>query len=393
MGPKPLPHNSPPWTPAGRPRLRWVAIVAVVLWLAAAQAQQLERVAAGLRQPVAITHAGDGSGRLFIAEQGGLIRIIVGERLLDSPFLDLRDLTKAAGERGLLGLTFHPDYPRSGFFYVHYSDLAGNTVIARYQVSDDPNRAEPASAVTILRVDQPFPNHNGGQLAFGPDGYLYLGLGDGGAAGDPLGAGQDLSTLLGKLLRLDVDGATPYAIPADNPFRNTPGARAEIWAYGLRNPWRFSFDRVSGDLYIGDVGQNAFEEIDWQPAASSGGENYGWNIMEGRSCFLAGNRCDATGLTLPVIVYPQGSGTGRSVTGGFVYRGEAAPDLNGSYLFADFASGRIWAATMPANPTAAPWKFSELLHPGFTISTFGEDEAGELYLADYGGGVIYRLRP
>ncbi len=257
------------------------------------------QIASGLDTPVGITNAGDET-RLFIIEQPGRIRILVNGILLPSPFLDISSHVSGQSEQGLLGLAFHPRYALNGYFYINYTDRQGNTVIARYQVrQDNPNQADPKSEQRLLYLQQPFPNHNGGGMAFGPDGYLYLGLGDGGSGGDPLGNGQSTNTLLGKILRLDVDQGEPYAIPADNPYANG-GGMPEIWAYGLRNPWRFSFDRLTGNLYIGDVGQSSFEELDFQPANIPGGVNYGWNIMEGYSCYNAAN-CDSFGPDLACI--------------------------------------------------------------------------------------------
>ena len=254
---------------------------------------QLEQVASGLNLPVTVTNAGDGSGRIFIVQQTGEIRILSGGTLLPTPFLDISALVSCCGEQGLLGLAFHPDYATNGFFYVDYTNVAGDTVVARYEVSaTDPNVADPTSAQTVLTQDQPFSNHNGGQLAFGPDGYLYIALGDGGSGGDPQENGQNLQTWLGKILRVDINGddfpGDPnrnYAVPPDNPFVGDPNALDEIWAYGVRNPWRCTFDRVTGDFFIADVGQNAWEEINFQPASSAGGENYGWDVLEGMHCF------------------------------------------------------------------------------------------------------------
>jgi glucose/arabinose dehydrogenase len=342
-------------------------------------------VVEGLSQPVDLTHAGDGSGRLFIVEQTGRIQIAQEGRLLARPFLDVRGLITTDGmEQGLLGLAFHPRYAENGYFYVHYSDRRGDTVLARYQVAaEDANRADPASATILLRVDQPYPNHNGGQLAFGPDGYLYLGLGDGGSGGDPDGNGQRLGTVLGKLLRMDVNNDAGYVIPADNPLVSVSGARPEIWAYGLRNPWRFSFDRATGDLYIADVGQNEFEEINYQPATSRGGENYGWNFMEGFHTFEG---AAPAGLTAPILEYSHNEG-GCSVTGGYVYRGAALPEIHGLYFYGDYCSGHIWAAQFADDG----WQTERFANTDYNISAFGEDEAGELYLLDHGNGVVYAL--
>lgn len=348
---------------------------------------ELELIAEGLNKPVHLTHAGDGSGRLFVVEQPGVIRIITDGQINPTPFLDIRPIVGSRGnEQGLLSVAFHPDYTTNGFFFVNYTDTRGDTVIARYTVSADPDVADPESAQTILMLDQPAGNHNGGLVLFGPDGYLYVGTGDGGRAGDPWDNAQNPQVLLGKMLRLDVDGATPYAIPPDNPFVNDPNVRDEIWALGLRNPWRYSFDRATGDLYIADVGQNAWEEIDFQPANSRGGENYGWNRMEGFHCFSPRTNCDQTGLTLPVAEY--GHDLGCSVTGGHVYRGSAFPQMAGAYYFGDFCSGRIWALY---RDETGRWLQIEMLDTNLSISSFGEDEAGELYVTSRDDGRVYRL--
>ncbi|MBB6098905.1 glucose/arabinose dehydrogenase [Deinobacterium chartae] len=369
--------------------------VALVLGLAACAAPpgaavRLEAVVSGLEAPVAVTHAGDGSRRLFVLEQGGTVRVVRDGRLLETPFLDISDKITSGGERGLLGIAFHPQYRSNGLFYLNYTDTAGATVIARYRVSADPDRADPASEAVLLRIAQPYPNHNGGQLAFGPDGYLYVGTGDGGAGGDPQNRAQNPQDLLGKLLRLEVGAGESYAVPSSNPFVNREGFRPEIWATGLRNPWRFSFDRASGDLWIADVGQNAVEEVNYQPANSRGGENYGWRRMEGSRCYQPETNCDDGSLVKPVLEYLQGSDTGRSITGGYVYRGQAVPELQGRYVYGDFVSGRVWAA---ARGTGGRWTSALLLDTDYGVSTFGEDEAGELYLADYGGGTLYRFGP
>ena len=344
----------------------------------------LTRIAAGFSAPVHIAHAGDGSGRLFVVERAGLVHIVRNGVVAPTPFLDISSRVNASGsEQGLLSIAFPPDFARKRHFYVNYSGLAGiaDTVVARVALTADDQLADPASETALLTVVQPFANHNGGQLAFGPDGLLYVGVGDGGSGGDPQGNAQNLNTLLGKLLRLDVESAiAPYAIPPGNPFGD------EIWAYGLRNPWRFSFDRANGELYIGDVGQGAIEEIDFQPASSRGGENYGWNRMEGLQCFGAAG-CDQRGLTLPVLEYDHSAGD-CAVTGGFVYRGAQNPALQGTYLYADFCSGRLWGLKRNA---AGAWENTLLLDSTLQISSFGEDESGNIYLADLGGGGIYRL--
>jgi len=358
---------------------------------AVSQRLELRQVASGLTKPTSVTNAGDGSGRLFIAQQTGEIRILVNGALLPASFLDISALV-SGGEGGLLGLTFHPDYLVNGFFYVHYTDFEGTNVIARYTTSTaDPNIADPDSAYTILTQEQPSTSHNGGQLAFGVDGYLYISFGDGGCCGDPNGNGQNLDTWLGKLLRVDVnrddfpgDPNRNYGVPPDNPFVGGDGLD-EIWTYGLRNPWRFSFDRLTGDLFVADVGDTSWEEINFQPAASTGGENYGWSVLEGMHCFhdTPPGSCDAFlngGSTLPILEYHHSLGC--SVTGGYRYRGERYPELQGIYFYGDFCSGRIWGAFPDDNGT---WQSEELLVTGFNITTFGEDEPGELYVVDYDG--------
>ena len=361
-------------------------VLALILAAVVSQAEPvitLEPVANGLTNPVSITHAGD--SRLFITLQRGLVMIHDGTRVLPEPFLDVRSLVTSNDERGLLSIAFPPHYAQTGLFYVNYTNLGGNTVVARYSVSPDPNRANPSSAVPILTIAQPFANHNGGQLQFGPDGYLYIGMGDGGSGGDPGNRAQNLGDLLGKMLRIDVDSASPYAIPPSNPFAGA-GARPEIWSYGLRNPWRFSFDRATGDLWIADVGQGTWEEIDFQPVTSIGGENYGWRRMEGTHCFNPSSNCNPGNLVLPVIEYNHG--VGCSVTGGYVYRGTRSPRLIGRYIYGDFCSGRIFGATRSANGAVTT---GQLVDVPFNISTFGEDVNGEIYVGDYGNGIVYRL--
>lgn len=350
-------------------------------------------VASGFDRPVQVTHAGDGTGRLFVVEQEGRIRIIKDGAVLSPAFLDIRGLVACCGERGLLSVAFHPNYETNGRFYVDYTNNDGNTVVAQYSVSANPNVADVGSAVTLLTVDQPYGNHNGGQLMFGPlengHRYLYIGMGDGGSGGDPQNNAQNKNTLLGALLRLDVDSGSPYAIPADNPYVGGAG-RDEIWAIGLRNPWRFSFDRATGDLYIGDVGQNAWEEIDVQPAGTPGGLNFGWRCKEGTHTYPGGdNNNSCTGLTDPIAEYPHNSSGGYSVTGGFVYRGNEFPALWGRYFYADYVVGRIWSLTKTDSGWSTP--ALEIANTGFNISAFGEDEQGELYLADYSSGTIRRL--
>jgi glucose/arabinose dehydrogenase len=345
----------------------------------------LQNVVGGLVHPVSVAHAGD--ARLFIVQQEGKVMIFDGTHLLAQPFLDLGSLISTGGERGLLGLAFHPDFAANGRFFVDYTDRNGDTVIARYTVSaGNPNIADPNSRLPLLFISQPFANHNGGQLQFGPDGLLYIGMGDGGSGGDPGNRAQNLGELLGKLLRIDVDGNS-YAVPPSNPFATRAGAHGEIWAYGLRNPWRFSFDRASGDLWIADVGQGSWEEIDFQPAASIGGENYGWRRMEATHCFNPSSNCNDGTLVLPVIEYGH-SGGACSVTGGYVYRGALYPRLQGTYFYGDFCSGVLWGATRHGDGSVTS---RVLRNTGISISTFGEDANGEVYIADYDGGVLYRL--
>lgn len=356
-------------------------------------AYRLVPVAENLSRPLYVTHAGDDSNRLFIVEQSGAIKVMVAGVVMQEPFLDVSGLISPAAlsgsytERGLLGLAFHPDYAENGTFVINYTDQSGHSVLARYTVSaDDPHRADPNSAEQLLYVTQPYSNHNGGHLAFGPDGYLYLSLGDGGSAGDPQGNGQNLSTLLGAILRLDVNTLEGYRVPLDNPFMGRDDARPEIWSWGLRNVWRFSFDREMGDMYLADVGQNQWEEVNFQPADSVGGENYGWSAYEASYPYSGAQ--PASDVVMPVLEYNH-SGGHCSITGGYVYRGEALPDLQGYYLYGDWCSGTIWAARQD---DAGNWSAIVSLESGRPISSFGEDENGELYLVDY-DGVVLRFAP
>jgi len=335
----------------------------------------------GLESPVDLANAADGSGRLFILEQSGAIKIFDQESLLPTPFLDIRGrVGSESSEQGLLGLAFHPQYPLNGYFFVNYTNRGGDTVIARYQVSGtDKNIAKPESEKIILTISQPFANHNGGMLAFGPDGYLYVATGDGGSGGDPQGNGQSLDTLLGKIMRLDIDQEDSYTIPADNPFADSNSP--EIWAYGLRNPWRFTFDSLTGDMYIGDVGQNQWEEIDFLPAGSPGGSNFGWNFLEGTHQFN-GTPPNIFALVPPIVEYDHEFGC--SVTGGVVYRGSQLPGFNGVYLYGDFCSGNVWGTLQNAG---GDWESALLFKNMGRISSFGEDGTGEVYLVDYNGTV------
>jgi glucose/arabinose dehydrogenase len=369
----------------------------------------LAQITSGIDSPTDIQNARDGSGRLFFVQQTGHIRVWKNDVEPPTEFLNISSLVLAGGERGLLGLAFHPDYRNNGFFYVNYTRSPdGATVVARYSRSaNDPDVADPQSAAVLLTIAQPYDNHNGGAVRFGPDGYLYIGMGDGGSSNDPQNHAQDLTSLLGKILRIDVNtrtGPLPYGIPPANPFVRPPqpGVRAEIWAYGLRNPWRFSFDRVAGDLFIGDVGQSAREEIDFVRAGTSGGMNFGWRVMEGTQCTnLAGDPpCNDPRFTStpPIVDYDHGQGC--SVTGGYLYRGRAVPELirtsspgdgqlsNGIYVFGDLCSGTIWQISATA---AGGVSTSVLLGSSLYITTFGEDENGEIYVADAAASKIYRL--
>lgn len=341
-------------------------------------------VVSGLQKPVDLSGAGDGSGRAFILEQPGRILILKNGELLSTPFLDIRQrVGSSSSEQGLLGIAFHPQYAQNGYFFVNYTDRGGDTVVARFQVSADPDQADAGSERVLLRVEQPYPNHNGGGMAFDNDGYLYISLGDGGSAGDPLGSGQSLQTLLGKLLRIDVNQETGYAIPPDNPFA-AGGGLPEIWAYGLRNAWRFSFDRLTGDLYIADVGQNRWEEIDFLPAGAAGGANFGWNYREGSQPYPAGGEPPA-GLALVDPVWEYGRDQGCSVTGGYVYRGAALPQMQGIYLFGDYCSGKVWGLL---HTPGGEWRQKLLFETGLPVSSFGLDDSGEIYLLDHRGAVL-----
>lgn len=343
--------------------------------------------ASGFDNPVLLTHAGDGSGRLFGVEQTGMIWIVTPDgETLPEPFLDVslmmtQDVMRGSyTERGLLGLAFHPNFARNRTFFIHQTDLNGDTQIVRYRtLASDPNRVDPASRTVILSVDQPYQDHNGGMIAFGRDGYLYIGLGDGGREDDPDGNGQNTSVLLGKLLRIDVD-ADPYRVPPDNPFVGLEGHAPEIWAYGLRNPWRFSFDRATGDLYIGDVGQWSMEEVNYLPAGV-GGVNLGWKTYEGT--LLRAESAPEELPTMPIAEYAHSEGC--SVTGGVVYRGAALPDLDGTYIYGDYCSGRIWLLRRNAEGV---WQNRLWMETGRQITAFGEDEAGEVYLVDYKGDIL-----
>jgi glucose/arabinose dehydrogenase len=342
--------------------------------------------ATGLANPVCISNCGD--SRLYITDQSGYIRIVDSAGVVISqPFLDIHERVVYGGEQGLLGLAFHPQYAANGYFYVNYVGKGDSTHISRFRmVEGNQDRADPQSELKLMTIYQPFQNHNGGDLQFGPDGYLYIGLGDGGSGGDPGNRAQNPKQFLGKMLRIDVDHGNPYSIPPTNPFYNNPDTLGEIWALGLRNPWRFSFDRLTGDLWIADVGQNTIEEIDFQPATSSGGENYGWRCYEGNNVFNNADCCIDLALTFPVYTYSHGDEC--SVTGGYVYRGDTSSPFYGYYYFADFCSGRIWTL----HKTEQGWvnqDFGQFTGNGF--STFGEDSKGRLYVAGLSSGSLFRI--
>lgn len=345
------------------------------------------QVAAGFQRPLDLADLSADGSRLLVLEQRGVIVLVENGTRRETPFLDIVERVGSSGnEQGLLGIALHPRFDENGFFYVNYTDRKGDTVIARFTVNAERTAADPASEYVLLRVDQPAANHNGGGLAFGPDGYLYIGLGDGGQGGDPWGNAQSLKTHLGKLLRLSVDGGEPYAIPADNPFADGQKGLAEIWAYGLRNPWRFSFDRLTGDLYIGDVGQNLYEEIDFLPAGAPGGANFGWDYREGLHAYEGTPPADAV-LVEPVAEYAHP--VGCSVTGGFVYRGAALPEFQGVYLYADYCTGKVWGLLRQADGT---WKSQELFQlGGVSVSSFGQDALGEVYITDHQNGALLKL--
>ncbi len=351
----------------------------------AASVISLQSYVSGLSSPVDFQSAKDGSGRQFVVEQGGTIRIIKNGKLLATPYLNITSLLESGGEEGLLGLAFHPAYKTNGRFFVNYTRRVSGqlqTVIAEYHASPPSSNIANPTGTILLLVDQPFDNHNGGQLAFGPDGFLYIGLGDGGSGGDPLGNGQSLTTLLGKMLRIDINSGTPYAIPPDNPFVGQIGVKQEIWAYGFRNPWRFSFDVPKKRLFVGDVGQDSFEEID---IATSGG-NFGWNVMEGFHCYPPGSSCNMSGKILPIseVAHPQAG----AIIGGYVYRNSTIPLLKGYYVFGDFITGQIWGLkeVSPGN-----WQRTSLLSTGLGISAFGRDGSGNLYVVDYFNGTILKI--
>lgn len=362
------------------------AFIAASVLLAAgpagAESLAVEVVAGGLEAPLYVI-APPRDDRLFVVEQSGRVRIIEDGRLLKTPFLDISTRLKFGGERGLLSLAFHPDYAGNGFLFVNYSEKgSGATIVKRYRVTADSDRADPASAHLILRVAQPYSNHNGGHILFGPDGMLYIAMGDGGARGDPQGNGQNRASLLGALLRIDIDRGDPYAIPPDNPFVGDADARPEIWAWGLRNPWRIAFDAAAGLLYVADVGQDEWEEVTIAHAAA-GGLNHGWNVMEGSHCFLERN-CDAAGFVPPAYEYDHDEGC--SITGGLVYRGAAIPALSGHYVFSDYCAGFLRSLRYADGRVAEThaWSVGDIGR----VTSFGQDAAGEIYITNSDGNVL-----
>ena len=353
---------------------------------------EIEVVDSGLRgnAPMYVTSAGDGSNRIFVVEREGIVSVVKDGVAQTRPFLDISDRVDTDFECGFHSIAFPNDYASKGYFFVYYNhkveqkgpnEITCDTIIERFWITANPDVADNSTSERILVVDQPRKNHNGGQIAFGPDEYLYIALGDGG--GSPGGRPQAEDNILGKMLRIEVGSTGTYTTPPTNPFTQTVGYLPEIWSLGFRNPWRFSFDRQTGDIYIGDVGQSSYEEIDFQPASSNGGENYGWSIMEGMHCYRA-STCDMTGLTMPVVEY--GRTDGQSVTGGFVYRGTKYPQLQGIYFYGDYSTGRIWGLRRNGDG----WESQELLDTSILISTFGEDEDGNLYVADI-RGTIYEI--
>ncbi len=347
----------------------------------------LTEVAGDLDAPTDIVNAGDGSGRLFFVEKEGLVKIFKNGEVSPQSFLDIQTLVSTQSERGLLSMAFHPKYRSNRKFYVYYTDRNGDITIAQYRaLLSNKDRADSASGRLILRIrHREHDNHNGGQLRFGPDGFLYIGVGDGGGGGDPLGNAQNRRTLLGKILRIDIDRGSRYSIPSDNPYRGNSRARPEIFAYGFRNPWRITFDVSTKRLFVADVGQSEREEID----IVSRGRNYGWNTMEGSLCY-PNPGCSQRGLALPIFDYAHDGNGGESITGGYVYRGRRVPALVGKYIYGDFISGRIWALSREGRN---PWSAELLTDTAMGVSTFGVDEKRDLFVADYGAGKIYRFDP
>lgn len=377
-------------TQPNRMKIRFISLVCLMVFFytlghGQSPSISLSTFSTGYNDPVDLTHAGD--DRIFVVEQDGRIWVLDQQGTKNTtPFINIDPrVNSGANERGLLGLAFHPDYAQNGYFYVNYSNSSGSTVVSRFSVSSNPDVADANSEVILLTISQPYSNHNGGGIKFGPDGYLYIGMGDGGSGGDPQNSGQTTTSLLGKMLRIDVDGPNnSYAVPSDNPFVGNASTDDEIWALGLRNPWRFSFDRVTGDMWIADVGQNNREEIDFQPGNSQGGENYGWRCYEAGNSYNTSGCAGSSAYVGPVYDYANNFSTGCSVTGGFVYRGARSDDLWGSYFHTDYCSGKLWYTRQSPNFTTVEYN----QYNQYSFSSFGEDVYGELYMLDHGGTIL-----
>ena len=389
------------------PMLKQILFIFPILLFGQSPSLSSIEIADGFKKPLFITSYPTDSNLLYVVEQAGRIIVIENGEKLKRPFLDIKkqvvNPNRPGDERGLLGFAFHPNHTKNGKFYINYMNNDGYTVVSEFTVKNK-QRANHSSERILFDLKQPFSNHNGGHMAFGPDGYLYISIGDGGKSGDPNNAGQDLNTIFGKVIRIDVN-QTPYGIPKSNPYYGQENKRGEIWAWGLRNVWRFSFDRKNGDIFYGDVGQNKWEEINYEPSNSKGGINYGWRIMEARHCYNPEDNCNESGLTQPILEYPNDANymrtltgmdqpdvDGCSVTGGYVYRGKKIKGLQGTYLFGDYCSGNVWSFKVENGKAVEFQNRTEeinLAEGEFTnyISSFGEDADGELYIIDYNGGV------
>jgi len=386
---------------------RWIIIYIALNSFMSAKELKVMKLVEGLHKPIYLTAPENSSDTLFIVEQHGVVQRLINGEVATSALLNIRNRVhqpKMPGdERGLLGFALHPQFSKNGRIFVNYVNKKDSTVIAEYKVDPKTRIADEKKEKIILKFQQPYSNHNGGQLAFGPDGFLYIAVGDGGYAGDPHENGQNIETIFGTILRIDIDGKTPYEIPVDNPFLNEKKAKGEIYWYGLRNAWRFSFDANTGDLYIGDVGQSSWEEIDYLPAKSPGA-NFGWNKMEGAHCYPPGEDCEKDGLVLPIFEYPnnanfmktligwdQNDAQGCSVTGGYVYRGSQIPELYGHYIFGDYCTGKVWSFIVKngISQNFAEWKINGL-EKDLYLSSFGEDGKGELYIVNHTGS-IYKI--
>jgi glucose/arabinose dehydrogenase len=378
--PTPTPRRTPTPTPSKKPAPPRTNPPAPAGFSLANVHIRLTSFISGLSSPIFMTHAGDGSGLLYVVEQGGRILVYDSSGRRRATFLDIGSRVSCCGERGLLGLAFHPSFETNRRFFVYYTDNNGDDVVAEFRATSTTSAS--TSGKIVLKVADPYANHNGGMLAFGRDGFLYIAMGDGGSGGDPQNNGQSLGTLLGKILRININSGSPYSSPSSNPFYSRAGARKEIWAYGYRNPWRFSFDRSTHAMFIGDVGQNEWEEIDVE-SAGRGGRNYGWRVMEGKHCYNA-STCNRSGKVLPIAEYSHALGC--SVTGGYVYRGTRYPSLKGAYFYGDYCSGRIWAMDAAAAIRGSS-RVKHVLDTGLSISSFGEDQNGEVYVVNLGGSI------